>query len=435
MNGQVGAVWHGWSPVAHATRPQIVRGEGWHVWDSRGQKYLDATSSALNAVCGYGDPRVVEAVRSQVGQLHHFELSRFTHPLAEQLAERLAGLLGAPLSWSLFTNSGSEAVEAAVRMSLDYWLCVGTPRNRVVTLSDGYHGSTALCQELSGLPHLGSPWTGLVDVRHVPVPPGRSARTEAGRAELRAALAYAMEPDDEGRPPAALLLEPLLNVGGGIVLPDGFLQDARRECDRTGALLVIDEVFTGFGRSGAMFGHQHDDVRPDIVTMSKGLAGGYVPVGAVTTTSQVHDAFAAEPVIGGLRYGHTTSGHAVACAAALATLDVIEESELVSRSATSGVRLLTALESVMSTDGVVDVRGRGLVTSVELASSELAGRVVEVARQDGLIVRQQGATVMAAPPLVIDEAGIDEIAEVLQGALATVLDDAAVWTAGAGVLA
>ncbi|HEX5198621.1 MAG TPA: aminotransferase class III-fold pyridoxal phosphate-dependent enzyme [Actinoplanes sp.] len=411
-------IWHSWTPVRQRTRPAIVRGAGYHVWDDAGRRYLDATSSALNAVCGYGESRIEAAARTQAAQLHHFELSRFTHRPAAALAERLTGLLGGPLTRTVLVNSGSEAVEAAVRIAIDLWPLRGEPRSRVVTLERGYHGSTALCQSLSGLPHLANRYRDPIPVTRVPLPrEGAALRTADGLERAFELIEQAVAEPHEDGPPAAVVLEPLLNVGGGIVLPPGLLARLRRLCDRTGALLILDEVFTGLGRTGAWFASQHEDVRPDLMVLSKGLNGGYAPIGAAVAAGHLAEDFAAEPVVGGLRYGHTTSGHAIACAAALANLDVIEEDGLVARSARHGADLLDALTAGATGPLVTDVRGRGLVVTVEMADADLAARLVQAATARRLLLRQQGRAVMAVPPLTIDETGVREIAESVAGAL------------------
>jgi adenosylmethionine-8-amino-7-oxononanoate aminotransferase len=207
----------------------------------------------------------------------------------------------------------------------------------------------------------------------------------------------------------ALLDEPLLNVGGGVVLPDGFLAAARDLCDRTGALLILDEVFTGFGRTGRMLACDHDGTVPDILLTSKGLTSGYVPLGAVTVNRNNYDAFATDPMLGGLRHGHTTSGHAAACAAALATLDILEEESLPEQAARLGRKLLRGVGELAGHGRIVDVRGKGLVTTLELDTTQAAATLVARARSAGVLVRQQGSVVMIVPPLTIDDEGVTEI--------------------------
>jgi len=409
-------VWHTWSPIsADRTTVMIHRGEGYVVWDVDGLEYIDASS--LNSTCGYANPAVVEAVTDQLRRLHGVDLSVASHELAGRFAERLAECLPENLSRSLFVNSGSEGLEAAVLIADNYWSNIGQRRSGIVTFATGYHGSTALCRSLSGLPRVGHKFQPPVPVRFVELPePPRDLRHPQALPLLLSAFADALH-DEVAGPPAAVVVEPFLNVGGGVVLPAGFLAELRRLCSAQGTLLILDEVFTGFGRTGRMFAFQREAAEPDILVSSKGLCGGYVPLAAVTVQRHVYESFHAEPQIGGLRYGHTTSGHAAACAAALATMDVLERDNLVDRAERLGRWLLDRLAPLTGTRGVVDVRGLGLLVVVEMSTAEAASDVLVRAREHGLLLRQAGAAVMLVPPLTIDEAGVTAIADRLERAL------------------
>ncbi|WP_329253247.1 aminotransferase class III-fold pyridoxal phosphate-dependent enzyme [Streptomyces sp. NBC_01478] len=412
-------VWHTWTPLA-ADRSALTlsHGSGHHVWDIDGRAYLDA--SALNSTCGYAHPHVLRALAEQASRLHHFDLSVAGHEPAGLLAERLAGHLPPGMDKTLFVNSGSEGFDAAVMMAVSYWAHLGRPRSRLVTFARSYHGATLLSRSLSTLPrstHLLDPPVPVTRVE-LPLEPAL-LRHEEALPVLLAAFERAIgdDPDDL---PAAVVVEPFLNVGGAVVLPPGFLRELRALCDATGTLLVLDEVFTAYGRCGAMFAARREGVTPDVLVSSKGLSGGYVPIAAVTVGQHVHDTFGRDPVIGGLRYGHTTSGHAVACAAALATLDVLEEGDLPGRAERLGTGLLGELAPLTGARGVVDVRGLGLILVVETASPELAARVLTRARERGLLLRQVGAAVMAVPPLVIDDEGAAALAAGLTEAVTDV---------------
>nr|BAO20186.1 putative aminotransferase [Sphaerisporangium sp. SANK 60911] len=413
-------LWHPWKPwVVSPDELTLVRGAGYRVWDDRGGSYIDATSSSLNATCGYGHPSIVGAATRQLSVLHHFDLSVATHRPAGLLAERIADLLPSPLRRTLFVNSGSEAVEAALFVAASYHQLRGDPRTRIVTLDRGYHGSTLLARTVSGLPTTAHPLRDPLPVTRVglPVEPRRLREPEA-LAPFVAAVERALTADHPGGAPMAVLMEPFLNVGGGIVLPRGALRAVRELCDRTGALLVLDEVFTGFGRTGRMFARDEEDVLPDLLLTSKGLAGGYLPIGAVTARQEVYELFAADPMLGGLRHGHTTSGHAVACAAALATLDLLEREKLVERAAELGQVMLDGLAGLAGHGRILDVRGVGMVTVLETDSMAAATELVGRLRAAGLLLRQQGAVAMAVPPLIIDEEGVSAI-------VGTILEQAA----------
>ncbi|MFI9556340.1 aminotransferase class III-fold pyridoxal phosphate-dependent enzyme [Nonomuraea endophytica] len=416
-------VWHTWTPLREdRAQAMFSHGEGYRVWDVDGKEYIDATSCALSAVCGYRHPELDAAVERQLRRLHHFDLSAGSHEPAGLLAERIASYLPDGLSRTLFVNSGSEGFEAAMMIAAAHHAHLGRPRSRMVSFARGYHGSTLLCRSLSALPRVGHLFEAPLPVTHVELPaaPARLRRPDALQPLMRAfERAFG---DDPGDLPMAVAVEPFLNVGGGIMLPPGFLPALRRLCDRTGTLLVLDEIFTGYGRTGRMFAHQHEPgAEPDILVTSKGLSGGYVPIGAVTVKEHLHQGFRHDPVLGGLRYGHTNSGHALACAAALATLDLLDKHDLPHQAEVLGARLLERLAPLAATGRVADVRGLGLITVVELATPEAATRLVAQARRRGLLLRRQGPeglAVMAAPPLTIDQQGIDTLADRLWLALA-----------------
>jgi adenosylmethionine-8-amino-7-oxononanoate aminotransferase len=412
-------VWHTWSPTgADLSKLALWRGAGHHVWDINGRRYIDA--SALNSTCGYAHPEVVAAVSAQLGRLHHVDVSLGTHEPIGLLAERLSSYLPAPLSRTLFVNSGSEGFEAAMLIAASYWAYTGEPRHRVVTFADGYQGSTLVSRDLSALPRVGHPFTSPLPSTRIALPaPACEIRKPRWTRPLLDRFARALEGED-GQPAMAVVVEPFLNVGGGVVLPPGFLTGLRELCDRYGTLLILDEVFTGFGRIGKMFGFEWENADPDILVTSKGLSGGYMPIAAVTVRDWISESLAQDPVIGGLRYGHTTSGHPVACMAALATLDVVEREGLVKRSAVAGARLLGELEPLAGSSGVMDVRGRGLTVVLEADSAQTASAIIDRARANGLLLRRQGAAgqaVLIVPPLIIDDAGLAELAQIVRSSV------------------
>lgn len=409
-------VWHTWSPLA-ADRSALTlsHGRGHHVWDIDGHEYIDA--SALNSTCGYAHPHVRQAISEQAAQLHHFDLSLAANLPAGLLAERLASHLPAGMAKTLFVNSGSEGFEAALLIAAAYHRHIGAPRSRVVGFARGYQGTTVACRSMSTLPRsrhdlrAPAPMT-LVDLPLAP----RELRKPEALPKLLAEFERAIG-DEPADYPMAVVVEPFLNVGGGVVLPPGFLRRLRSLCDATGTLLIVDEVFTAYGRAGRMFACLRENVTPDILVSSKGLSGGYVPIAAVNVAGHVHDTFGSDPVIGGLRYGHTTSGHALACAAALATLDVLERDQLASRAEQLGGVLLDRFVALADHADVVDVRRLGLILVLEMSCAEAASRLVSIARQTGLLLRQQTTAVMAVPPLVIDDRGAAELTVRLARAL------------------
>ncbi|PGH46877.1 aspartate aminotransferase family protein [Streptomyces sp. Ru87] len=417
-------LWHTWTPLtADRSELMLTHGEGYRVWDADGNEYVDGTSSALSAICGYAHPEVTAAVTRQLGRLHHFDLSRGSHEPAGRLAERLASYLPPELSRTLFVNSGSEGFDAAMLIAAGYWQHVGTPRSRMVTFALGYHGATLLSRDLSALPRVAHPFRSPLPVTRVELP---VTAAEARRPESLPLLLDAFEKaigDDPDDVPAAVVVEPFLNVGGGIVLPPGFLRGLRDLCDARGTLLVLDEVFTAYGRSGRMFACRREDVEPDILITSKGLTSGYVPLAAVTVQQRIHESFGRDPILGGIRYGHTNSGHAVACAAALATLDVLDRENLVARAEHYGTYLRARLAGLTGADEVTDVRGTGLAVVVETRSGDTAAALLVRAQARGLLLRPQGPegkAVLIAPPLILDAEGAEFITDRLERSLADI---------------
>ena len=409
-------VWHPWSPIVdHDQRIVLARGDNYRVWDTSGAEYIDASS--LNLTCGYANRQVVDAVSAQMNVLQGVDISVQTHELVGRLAERLASYLPENLNKTLFVNSGSEGVEAAVLIANTYWRQLGEPKPTLLAFKQGYHGSTALTRSISGLPRVQHDFRTPFTVRQIDLPcDTRALRTPAGLSALVARFRSALESETIG----AVVVEPFLNVGGGIAFAEGFLAELRALCDEFDALLILDEVFTGFGRTGSMFACTGRGVVPDILVSSKGLAGGYMPIAAVTVTDEVFETFKSEPVIGGLRYGHTTSGHAGACAAALATLQVLDEQHLCANAEAMGKRLLDLLERIPHTRRYVDLRREGLIVVLEFDSFETSSEVKAAARHRGLLLRQPGAALMAVPPLTIDSGGIDALAERLTKSLVDV---------------
>ncbi|MFB6815235.1 aminotransferase class III-fold pyridoxal phosphate-dependent enzyme [Streptomyces sp. NPDC056347] len=397
----VSALGRPWRAPLDHSGPVFVAGRGAWLVDRSGHRVIDATSGALNVFCGHGVEPVVDAFLAQLRTLAHVDMAQGLAGPAHRLADGLRDIRGHGGERFFFANSGSEAIELAVGLASRYWAAVDERRTDMVAFERGYHGSTALCQALSGLPQTGhAPGQGSVRVHHLTFGGfiGAGQRSEAARAYITARLRSLLA----GSAAGTVLIEPFLNVGGGIRLPEGLLGDVRRVCDEYGALLVLDEVFTGMGRTGAWFAHEHPGVRPDLTAFSKGLTNGVCALSAVAADRRVLDRLPAGSIV---PYGHTMSASAAACAAASATLEHIRRTGAVEAARASGARLLGALERELSgTDGVVDVRGHGLALSVELDGPDCAGSVQRVVYDLGAYTRQQGSTVLLAPPACLSGA-------------------------------
>ncbi|OBK39787.1 acetylornithine aminotransferase [Mycobacterium sp. 1245111.1] len=375
---------YGLPPVA------LASGNGAVVTDVDGKSYLDLLGGIAVNVLGHGHPAVIEAVTRQMSTLGHTSNLYAAEP-GVALAETLAGLLGADADAEtrvLFCNSGTEANEAAFKLSRL------TGRTKLVAAQGGFHGRTMGSLALTGQPSKQAPFAPLPgDVTHVPY----------GDAD---ALAAAVGDDT-----AAVFLEPIMGESGVVVPPDGYLAAARDITARHGALLVLDEVQTGMGRTGTFFAHQHDGITPDVVTMAKGLGGG-LPIGACLATGR-----AAQLLTPGL-HGSTFGGNPVCAAAALAVLRVIADGDLVRRSGALGKRLHQNIESLQHP--LIDhVRGRGLLCGIVL-TTPVAQRVEAAARSAGFLVNAAAPDVVRlAPPLTITEHQLDTFVTALPGILDT----------------
>lgn len=409
-------VCHPWSPISE-DRSQLMLscGKNSYVKDIYGNELIDASS--LNTTCGYADARLVNAIKEQLVRLQGIDISTASNLLVGALAERLSKYLPKCLSKTLFVNSGSEGIEAAIFIAASYWAQIGEPRSRIVTFERGYHGATLLCRSLSGLPRVKHPLSIQLSVSQVrfEVSPRQLREPESSHTLLHA---FEKEMMQEGNNyPMAVLVEPFINVGGGIVLPKGFLSGLQALCKKTGTLLILDEVFTGFGRSGKMFAFEYESVTPDILVSSKGLASGYMPICAVIFKDEIYQTFANDKNIGGVRYGHTTSGHAGACAAALATLDILDKEELVKKASYFGSVLMRAFSDQIGTGCVIDIRNFGLVLVIEMSSFDIASRLYNYAKSAGVLLRQHGEVLMVVPPLTIDEKTLNLLIKRLKDAL------------------
>jgi len=421
-----------------AKLPRIyTRGQGCYVWDIEGKRYLDTFASLLTTVCGHGRAEIIDAIREQLKLLEfwpNFE-DAFTVPLIK-LAKKLAEILPGDLGVSFFVNSGSEANETALKMARQYHVARGNPhRYKVIARRNSYHGTT-----LGGISATGLPWFRTYFEPLLPgflfAPPAYDGIEVAGEppAALRdplAAMEQMIEWENAGSV-AAVIMDPLPGSNTGFpVPPKGYLESVRALCDKHDILLIFDEVQTGFGKTGKWFACEHWNVVPDIITLGKGFSAGYVPLGAAVTTPRVANYFTQRPGQE-LRTGSTYGGHSIACAAALATIGVIEKEHLVDRAAEMGEYLKNGLSKLRKYPIVGDVRGLGLLLAVELAQDAKAKKKFDPALgvgrwigdwcfEHGMIMRNNGEILVAAPALTITKEEVDTVLGLLDQALAAAM--------------
>jgi acetylornithine/N-succinyldiaminopimelate aminotransferase len=377
---------YGIPPVA------LARGQGCMVWDADGNSYLDLIAGIAVSALGHAHPAIVSAVTRQVGALAHTS-NLFLHEGQVALAERLLQLLGAD-GRVFLANSGTEANEAAIKLVRRRQ---GSSRRVIVAAEGSFHGRTLGALGLTGKSSIRVPFEPFgVDVRFVPFGD-------------RLALESAVRPDC-----AAVFLEPCLGEGGVVPAPDGYLRAARRACDAAGALLVLDEIQSGLGRTGAWFAHQREGVLPDVITLAKGLGGG-LPIGACIGLGECGSALAKGD------HGSTFGGNPVACAAALAVLDTIEREHLLDNVTQVGGQLAAGIQAVAH-PLVAGVRGSGLWLAIAL-TSDAAAAVEAAARRAGYLVNAvQSDAIRLAPPLILSA----EQADSFSGALPGILDEVGV---------
>ncbi len=410
--------------------PRLLTGaKGMHYRSADGRNILDGTSGLWCVNAGHGRERITEAIRQQAGEMDYAPPFQMGHPKAFELATRVAGLLPEGFSNVFFTNSGSEAVETALKIAVAWHRARGEAgRYRLIGREKGYHGVNYGGISVGGIgpnrKSFGPLLTGVDHLRHTH-DLDRNAFSR-GLPEHGAELADDLERIVMLHDPstiAAVIVEPMAGSAGVLLPPKGYLQRLREICDRYGILLIFDEVITGFGRLGAPFAAQRLGVIPDMVTMAKGLTNGAVPMGAVGVKAEIHDAFMTGPEhMIELFHGYTYSGHPLACAAGLATLDVYEEEGLLTRARELEEVWEDAIHALKGLPHVIDIRNFGLVGAIELEPMEgqptkRAFSAFLKAWEKGLLIRTTGDIIALSPPLIISEAEIAHLFDMLAGVL------------------
>lgn len=408
----------------HETLPliPIARGEGAWLVDFDGKRYLDAVSSWWVNLFGHGNPRINAALKDQLDKLEHVILAGFTHEPVIQLSERLSTLTG--LGHAFYGSDGASATEIALKMSFHYWRNTGKPqKTEFVSLQNSYHGETVGALSVTDVALFKDTYAPLLrQSAQVPSPDSRLA--EAGETAeayaLRCADALERHLIDHHSQTAALILEPLVQgaAGMGMYHPD-YLKRARELCDRHGIHLIADEIAVGFGRTGTMFACEQADIRPDFICLSKGITGGYLPLSAVLTTDQVYQAFYDDKITRGFLHSHSYTGNALACRAALATLDIFEQDNVLEANRIKAARLTEALGQVAAHEAVRQFRHLGMIWAFEVETCDpgFAGNFYQAALRRGLLLRPMGNTVYLMPPYIIGEEEIALLASETLGLL------------------
>ncbi|HEY3599401.1 MAG TPA: aminotransferase class III-fold pyridoxal phosphate-dependent enzyme [Paraburkholderia sp.] len=429
-----------WNPEAHpaadqqVTRLRITRGDGCYLYDDKGNQLVDGSSGLWNVAVGHNRREIKDAIKQQLDELEYSTLfgGAITHPRAEELAKRLIDMLAPEQMRSVFFSlGGSDAVETALKLARQYWKVERQPeRTKFISLKMGYHGTHFGSAAVNGFTVFRRNYEpNLPGCFHVETPwPYRNPFTQDPE-ELGRICAAMLEREILFQGPdtvAAFIAEPILGGGGVIVPPANYWPLIREVCDRHAVLLIADEVVTGFGRTGDMFGSRGWGVKPDIMCFAKAITSGYAPLGATTVNERIERAFMKNgDFTGAIMHGYTCSGHPIACAAALASLDIVARENLVANAAKQGDYLLRALRPFAERYKTVgDVRGKGLLVGLDLVKdkatrepidmmSSYAAAVCEVACKHGALVRPMGSVIVVAPPFVVETSQLDAIVAAL----------------------
>jgi len=407
----------------------LAKASGMHFWTPEGRQILDGIAGLWCVNAGHARPRIVKAIAEQAAEMDFAPPFNMGHPKAFELAERLVELTPKGLNKVFYANSGSEAVETALKMAIAYHRARGEgARTRLIGRERGYHGVNFGGISVGGMvanrKMFGPLLAGVDHLRHT----HDLARNAFSRgvpehgAELADDLERLVALHDASTI-AAVIVEPVAGSTGVLLPPKGYLQRLREICDKHGILLIFDEVITGFGRLGSPFAATHFGVTPDLMTVAKGISNGCVPMGAVFAKQYIHDAFMNGPEhLIEFFHGYTYSAHPLACAAALGTLDTYAEEGLLTRGAKMAPLFENALHTLKGLPHVIDVRNIGLVGGIELApiAGQPGKRAFDVfleCWERGLLIRTTGDTIALSPPLIIEETHIQQIV----GTLADVL--------------
>jgi adenosylmethionine-8-amino-7-oxononanoate aminotransferase len=423
------SLWHPFTQhsVWPADDPIVIeRAEGMYLYDTDGRSYLDGVSSLWLTVHGHGVPEINDAIREQLDRLDHATFLGMTHEPGIELAELLLGTAPPELTRVFYAGDGSSAVEAAIKMAFQAQAQRGQQRPLFVHVAEGYHGDTLGAVSVGGIDLFHSTYRPiLLETRLVSSPgvlaPGQTRVDRTGEvlAELRALL------ERDGHRVCAVVLEPLVQAAGGMLTHDvSFVAGVRALCDEFGALMVVDEVATGIGRTGRMWAVEHAGVAPDLMTCGKGLTGGYLPLSAVLAREDVYAAFLGAPAEARTFFhGHSYTANPLCCAAAIANLRLMAERETVSHAARAGERIGELTKSLSLYDGVREIRRIGTMTGIEVSHvGERTGfAVCQEARRRGVWVRPLGDVVVLMPPLAIGDDDLALLCSVVDESIRTVV--------------
>jgi adenosylmethionine-8-amino-7-oxononanoate aminotransferase len=426
------AVWHPCTQMKRHERLPLVplaRGQGVWLYDFDGRRYLDAVSSWWVNLFGHCNPAINASLVDQLGRLEHAMLAGFTHAPVVELSERLSARTGGRLGHAFYGSDGASATEIALKMSFHYWRNSGRPdKTGYVSLANGYHGETIGALSVTDVALFRDTYAPLLRATaRMPSPdarlaePGESAEAYA----LRCAAALDRYLAEHRDTTAALILEPLVQGAAGMAMYDpAYLRAARESCDRHRVHLIADEIAVGFGRTGSFFACEQAGIWPDLMCLSKGLSGGYLPLSAVLATGEIYRAFYDDDLTRGFLHSHSYTGNPLACRAALATLDLFEARDVLAENRALAEYVDALAEPIRALPFVRSFRRRGMIWAFEVAGApaDFSQRLFAAALERKLLLRPLGATVYWMPPYVIGREEAAHMVEATLGALRQVMD-------------
>ncbi len=417
MQRDLEVIWHPCTQMKdHETLPliPIKSGKGIYLYDFEGNSYIDAVSSWWVNLFGHANEKINERIKTQVDTLEHVLLAGFTHEPAIELAHKLVNITPKELKKVFYVDNGSSAVEAALKMSYHYHLNRGKRKPLFLSLTNSYHGETIGALSVGDVALYKETYEPLL-IANMQVPVPKDQSESSANAALEALEGVLQEKADEI---AALILEPLIQGAGGMhMYHPAYLTGARALTKKYDVHLIADEIMTGFGRTGKMFACEHADISPDFMTLSKGLTGGYLPLSVVMTTDEVYNAFYCDyNEHKAFLHSHSYTGNPLACSAALATLEIFEQNDILGDNEKKSIYIKKSLEKFLDLSNVKEIRQQGMVTAIELkgydVKERIGLRIYEYALSKGVLLRPLGHVIYFMPPYTITYEEIDKMIEV-----------------------
>jgi adenosylmethionine-8-amino-7-oxononanoate aminotransferase len=418
------SVWHPCTQMQHHETVPLIpvsHGRGAWLFDMEGKRYLDAISSWWVNLFGHANPRINAALKDQLDQLEHAMLAGFTHEPVIALSEQLAARTGHVLGHCFYASDGASAVEIALKMSFHYWRNSGqSDKREFVCLKGSYHGETVGALAVTDVPLFRDAYGPMLQQAHVvATPDARNAQPGESAADIARRAAAELESllQQRARHIAAVIVEPLVQCAAGMVMYDPvYLAEVRTLCDRYQVHLIADEIAVGCGRTGSFFACEQADIWPDFVCLSKGISGGYLPLSLVMTRDEIYQAFYDADVTRGFLHSHSYTGNPLACRAALATLEIFDEDDVLNRNRERAARITTALAPLKNHPKVRHFRQRGMIWAFDAvvddpaAASTFSRRFFTAALEQELLLRPIGRTVYLMPPYILNDEDIDGLA-------------------------